>query len=90
MCIDLPFLTCVPSQGHGPLHVAAEHGHLPLVQTLVATRPSDITDVTVRGQTPLHYAAWKGQEPVLEWLLLNGAQPDVRNTSGRTALQVCV
>ena len=40
------------------------------------------------GNTPLHYAAGYGRLDILQALLAGGADKDVRNNDGQTALDV--
>jgi hypothetical protein len=49
-------------------------------------------DATARdprgGGTPLHPAAWSGNPEIIRLLVQHGAEPDVRDNEGRTALDV--
>jgi uncharacterized protein len=56
------------SLGRQPLHYAAEHGLLELIQVLVE-RGADINALDVDGLTALHLATWKGHQDVVEKLV---------------------
>jgi len=42
----------------------------------------------LQGATPLHFAAYMNNKDVIEVLLLHGAQVDITDSSGRTALHI--
>ncbi len=47
------------------LHLAAAHGHRPVVQKLLA-RKADVNAQNEHGNTPLHYACFWGYEMIAE------------------------
>lgn len=72
-----------------PLHVAVENCKFLVVQLLLGYG----ADVQVKGgklnETPLHIAArTSGSERCAEMLLKSGAQPDIENSNGETALHL--
>ncbi|MGV2431853.1 MAG UNVERIFIED_CONTAM: ankyrin repeat domain-containing protein [Rickettsiaceae bacterium] len=71
------------------LHVAAEEGHLEVVQALIAANPNLINAVAPNGDTALHLAAKFGHLKVAEALIVSN--PDFVNVAGQvgwTALHV--
>ena len=55
------------ARGFTPLHLAADRGHVPVVENLLARGAKHNTS-TPRGFTPLHSAAYSGHTPVVETL----------------------
>ncbi len=76
--------------GRTSLHWAAKSGHVECVSVIMAaTRLSP--DVQDRGgATPLFLAAETGHVQVVQWLLENGALPDLRCRDGRKAADVAM
>ena len=67
--------SCAGADGLAALHLAAEAGHVSVVELLLQHGATvDIT--TPDGDTPLHMAAAHGHTSVVEQLLLAGARPD--------------
>lgn len=74
--------------GRTPLHYAVAHNNQPVVQFLL-----DQQDILVNHQapghalvTPLHQAAYSGNSDLITLLLAHGANPNIRNMFGRTAV----
>lgn len=68
-----------------PFHLAAKHGHLGLVQDIIALGvPAAPLDDD--GKTPAHYAAAAGHLEVVNFLLKKGADPLVEDDYGVTLL----
>jgi ankyrin repeat protein len=67
-------------QGLTALHVASEHGHLPIVDFLL-NKGSDLDAKTARGQgeAPLHYACRNGHLHIVKLLLVHNASVSVKN-----------
>src|SRR5438046_2944382 len=59
------------SEGTTPLLVAAAFGHIPMVETLLKNKYSQITEKDNYGDTALLVAAAFGQIPMVEYLLKN-------------------
>ncbi|EHA17694.1 hypothetical protein ASPNIDRAFT_125931 [Aspergillus niger ATCC 1015] len=59
----------VDVEGRTPLHCAAENGHDPVVQVLLANEQLDVNARDHRKSTALHEAAWKGYLAVANLLL---------------------
>ena len=78
-------VTTTGQYGDTPLHGAAGHGHLPVVQLLL-THGASVTTTNRFGNTPLHYAAWHGHLPIVKLLLAYGASVTTTNTRGNTPL----
>ena len=70
---------------HTPLHVAAAHGFVPLVELLLE-HGADPEAKDASGFTPLHEAAEGGRTFAIRALLLAGAQVNTTNTVRRSAL----
>lgn len=70
-----------------PLHWAARHGHLEVVETLIANG-ADVNAVDVFGRTPLHLAA--PHPVVMEMLIGAGADVDARDQLSNTPLHRAV
>lgn len=72
-----------------PLHAAASYGHIVVVALLLDKGKANI-DVTEdwHGRTALHFAASSGQSHVVDFLLRKGAATNIRDSTGRTALDI--
>lgn len=55
------------------LMVAAWHGHLPIMELLVA-RGADVNKSNALGEQALMHAAWRGNVDAIKWLLAKGAR----------------
>uniref|UniRef100_A0A3P9QIK0 Ankyrin repeat and sterile alpha motif domain containing 1B n=1 Tax=Poecilia reticulata TaxID=8081 RepID=A0A3P9QIK0_POERE len=71
---------------HTPLHLAARNGHHSTVQTLLEAG-MDVNCVTENGSA-LHEAALFGKMDVVRLLLDSGIDTDLRDSQGRTALEI--
>ncbi|EYC32308.1 hypothetical protein Y032_0003g1508 [Ancylostoma ceylanicum] len=69
-----------------PLHAAARHSHIQCLQIL-RLGGFDIDFVTDEGSA-LHVAAMFGQVDAVKYLTSEGINPHVRDSKGRTALEV--
>ncbi|KIH49866.1 ankyrin repeat protein, partial [Ancylostoma duodenale] len=69
-----------------PLHAAARHSHIQCLQIL-RLGGFDIDFVTDEGSA-LHVAAMFGQVDAVKYLTNEGINPHVRDSKGRTALEV--
>jgi hypothetical protein len=73
------------------LHEAAKAGHTAAVQYLLsvpAVAQACVNAKDNKGRTPLHYAAEKGYVDVIKSLLLAGADQQLKNLQGQTALEL--
>ena len=87
---DHPMLgRCHLVDGMTGLHVAATAGSVRFVATLIE-HGADVNAVTPSGSTPLHLAAEQWAPTVIRYLLLSGANPDVRDGVGRSALDIAI
>jgi hypothetical protein len=74
------------SAGKTPLHIAAQQGHLPIIQFLIDNSADvDLTDT--QGNTPLHYASAYGHVDIIKALLEAGCYVNGRNAEGFTAAE---
>eukprot|EP00050_Salpingoeca_kvevrii_P009466 m.3156 g.3156 ORF g.3156 m.3156 type:complete len:1233 (+) comp2270_c0_seq1:75-3773(+) len=73
-------------KGRTVLHTAAERGALNAARLILKLRPDSIEDMDKSGRTPLFWAAACDRPETVLLLLLEGADPDVCDRDGRTAL----
>ena len=72
------------------LHQASAQGHVECVEILIANG-ADLFLLDERyGQTALHFAANRGRRRISQMLLDAGVRPEVRDSEGRTALDLAV
>lgn len=71
---------------HSPLHLASRNGHRQVVEVLLSAG-IDVNLLTTNG-TALHEAALCGKDSVVKALLEFGCDLDVRDSEGRTALDL--
>ena len=64
------------------IHVAAMHGHIKVVKTLLRCGAMMEEEDTIFRWRPLHVAARSGQSAMVKFLIENGAQIDARNCGG--------
>jgi len=80
-----------PSPGQSPLHVAAQAGHVPIIELLLQSGAVlDLNDAS--GMTPIHLASIVGAQETLGAMvkLAGGAVLSLPDASGVTPLNVCV
>jgi ankyrin repeat protein len=68
---------------------AAQLGRLDWVRSSLEIDPG-LLDTVMGYGTPLHQATLWGRLPVVEFLLAQGANPNVKNCNGETALTICL
>ncbi|KAG0089856.1 hypothetical protein BGZ93_009639 [Podila epicladia] len=66
------------SRGYTPLHMACLRGNLDMVTMLKAYTPIDLQS-NIDGSTPLQLACQSGSLSVVEYLLQEGANPELRD-----------
>ncbi|XP_061617598.1 ankyrin repeat and sterile alpha motif domain-containing protein 1B isoform X3 [Phyllopteryx taeniolatus] len=81
-----PNLMGVRGRRHTPLHLAARNGHRSTAQTLLEAG-MDVNCVTENGSA-LHEAALFGKTDVVRLLLHSGIDTNLRDSQGRTALDI--
>lgn len=60
------------SYGTSPIHLAALHGNLEIVEHLVSNKLANPSSKTNRGETALHFAAQRGHMDVCKYLITKG------------------
>ena len=73
----------------GPLHLAADNGHLDTLKALVESKICRVSISDHDGNTPLHHACAHGHLPVVTYLCDAAKHPlSVRNKKGETILHI--
>lgn len=73
----------------GPLHLAADNGHLDTLELLVESKICRVSISDHDGNTPLHHACAHGHLPVITYLCDTAKHPlSVRNKKGETILHI--
>lgn len=67
---------CSRDDGSTPLLIAAQRGHLSMVQKLAEDGNARVDQAAIDGGTPLLHAAQNGHSEVVEWLVHYGADPN--------------
>jgi len=75
-----------PTVGFTSLHIASANGHKDVAELLLRNGAKVDQARTIDGCTPIIVAAFHGQVAVAEVLLKHGAKLDLRDSSGKTAL----
>lgn len=70
-----------------PLHAACYNGHLECAKSLHEVGGVDVNLRDDLGGTPLMRSAWGARAEIVQWLLLNGADPAIRQYSDVDALE---
>lgn len=70
-----------------PLHRAAYSNNTILLKTWI-DKGEDVNEPAVGGLTPLHIAAYEGSTESVQMLLESGANPNLRDSKDRTALDL--
>ncbi|XP_021376771.1 uncharacterized protein LOC110465343 [Mizuhopecten yessoensis] len=79
---------CTTDNGSTVLHIAAEHGNVPLVKTLVQGISDLVKTVDDEGRTAMHFAAAGGNADVFDLLLQAGLTPEPAPNSSNSVLHV--
>lgn len=79
--------------GAMPLHFAVYKGRSAVMNALISSG-ADVNAQDYYGCTPLHYAAFSGfigaeRAEIVRMLIAAGADPSIRNNSGRTPADIC-
>ncbi|CAH2035039.1 unnamed protein product, partial [Iphiclides podalirius] len=77
-----------PKTGGTPLHVAAAKGYIEVAEMLLEECNVEPDCVDYEGWTPLHAAALWGQKDAAALLLKYGADPNLKNYSGQTCMDL--
>ncbi|KAG6574359.1 Guanylate kinase [Phytophthora cinnamomi] len=73
--------------GNLPIHTAAYYGRVDFLELLLAHNV-DVNAMCPRQNSPLHYAAAQSRDDAVKYLVNSGANPALRNRSGRTPYDV--
>ncbi|XP_042218930.1 serine/threonine-protein phosphatase 6 regulatory ankyrin repeat subunit A-like isoform X2 [Homarus americanus] len=71
-----------------PLHWASQSGHHQFVRRLILLGSPNLEAVDDNGYTPLRVAASRGHQSCVKELLSEGADPNTRDSIGRTPLYI--
>ncbi|KAL8718626.1 MAG: hypothetical protein Q9181_008178, partial [Wetmoreana brouardii] len=87
-------INVVTRRGKTPLRAAAAHGFSTIVESILnLLDPNDKETLdrrdTLKRRSALHCAAFRGHADVVSILLGQGADPDLHDGTGRTALELC-
>lgn len=63
-------------------------GHLKALEQLLGNKGNPNVPLTANGMTPLHLASTLGSGPVITFLLGKGADPELKDASGNTAIRI--
>ena len=72
--------------GYQALHLAASNNHLAIVALLIANGAQLDMPERSQGFTPLIWAAKEGHSQMVDYLLMAGANPKLRDFQGKSAL----
>jgi ankyrin repeat protein len=76
------------TDGGQPIHVAACKGAIKSMPLLISKDPTCVnSQANLNRDSPLHFAVKFGHKECVEILLKNGADPELRNADGNTALK---
>lgn len=75
------------AEGYTPLMLAAYYGHIEMTTYLV--KNGAVIDGKSKYGTPIMAATVKNNEAIVDLLLANGADPNIQDTNGKTALLYC-
>ncbi len=76
------------SSGCTPLHVAAQFGHIQVMERLLNMKNLDFDATDKQGMTALHLAISRGYEDICKYLIDNGASINIATKEGRTCLHL--
>ncbi|XP_076873731.1 ankyrin repeat and SOCS box protein 2 [Brachyhypopomus gauderio] len=79
-------LTEANKEGWIPLHECAYYGHVGCLKVLFEAKPETINSRTLRNQTPLLLAVGRKHLACAQYLLENGADPNLANNEWETPL----
>ena len=88
--IKYNFKTSRPNYMEAPINYAARRGILELATCLTSLKQVDINAKNSVTSTPLWITAHGGNPKTTECLLEKGADPEIRNSSGQTALWAAI
>lgn len=76
------------SYGRTPLYIAARYGYKGAVKMLAQRADVDVNSISEYGRTPLFLPCSKGDGQIVALLLEHGADPNVTDDNGHTAITV--
>ena len=80
--------TTISFFGVSPLHLAAENGHLQVVDLLISKNANFNEKEKDTGLTPLHLAAKEGHLKIAEVLLAKGTEVNAKSSDDKTPLNL--
>ena len=69
------------------LHVLVESDHIEMAKLLLK-KSCNINGLNKWGDTPLHVASFRGDHRMVEFLLINGANINIKDADGKTAFDL--
>ena len=72
-----------------PIHRACNFGLIEIAKLLLESEAeAQVNFQDIDGNTPLHYAALRSHQDIWKLLVSRGANPNIRNIEGMTALDI--
>jgi ankyrin repeat protein len=78
----------IDNDGNTPLHHAAANGRTDCIEALLGKDKVLVNCANGEGMTALHLACMYGRRESMSMLIKNGADPNLKNNSGVTALEM--
>lgn len=73
--------------GISPMHLAVENQDIDFIEFLLSKK-ADINNTDGQGRTPLFWASYSGYSDVVRYLIDQGANVNIKNQDGKTALDI--
>lgn len=75
-----------PQNGNRPIHIAAQNGHIEILEMLIA-KNAEVNSKNTKGNTALHMAISYDYYDCSIYLVANGADKNIKNDSGFDAIK---
>lgn len=73
-------------RGNGILHFAAANGHTKVIEHITSLSTAGLDILNESGNSALHWASLNGHIACVKELIQRGSKWDIKNSSGRTAM----